>query len=48
MPFSEFLRLCTTIRVLYSKQLATEFFERNVGQYYKLGDFNPKKTLVKK
>lgn len=47
MPFSEFLKLCTTIRVLYSKQLATEFFERNVGQYYRLGNFDPKKSLVK-
>lgn len=47
MPFNDFLRLCTTIRVLYSKELAVEFFERNVGQFYKLGNFDPKKSLVK-
>lgn len=47
MPFQDFLKLCTTIRCLYDKKLATDFFEKNIGQYYKLGDFDPKKTVVK-
>lgn len=46
MPFSDFLRLCTTIRSLYDKSIAQSFFERNVSQFYNLGNFDPKKTLV--
>lgn len=39
MPFDEFLKLCTTIRSLYDKSTAVAFFEKNVGQYYNLGNF---------
>lgn len=40
MPFSDFLKLCQTIRSLYDKPKAQAFFEKNIGQFYKLGDFS--------
>lgn len=46
MPFDEFLKLCTTIRSLYSKDCAQKVFKANVGQYYNLGDFDPEKVLT--
>lgn len=45
MNFTEFLKLCTTVRSLYDKQTAQQIFEKNVGQFYKLGDFWPKDAL---
>lgn len=42
MSFNEFLKLCCTLRTLYSKEVAQKHFEKNVGQFYNLGDFNPK------
>lgn len=39
MPFNEFLKLCTTIRSLYCKEVAQAVFEKNVAQYYNLGNF---------
>lgn len=47
MPFEHFLKLCTTLRALYSKEIAQAIFESNVGQYYNLGDFRPTKVLQK-
>lgn len=40
MPFDEFLKLTTTIRALYDKATAVQFFEKNVGQFYNLGSFD--------
>lgn len=45
MSFEEFLKLSTTIRSLYSKEIAIQFFEKNVGQFYNLGNFNPRNPL---
>lgn len=42
MPFNDFLKLCTTLRSLYSKQVAQEVFEKNVGKFYNLGNFTKK------
>ncbi len=46
MSFSDFLKLCTTVRSLYDKNTAQELFEHNIGQYYNLGDFSPKKKTL--
>lgn len=45
MSFIEFLKLCQTVRTLYSKEVAQQLFEHNVAQYYNLGEFNLKKDL---
>lgn len=45
MPFSDFLKLCQTIRAIYDKNKAQQFFEKNVSQFYNLGDFTKKSSL---
>lgn len=46
MPFNDFLKLCTTLRSLYSKEIAQQVFESNVGKFHNLGDFNPSKKVL--
>lgn len=39
MPFSEFLQLVQTIKVLYGREYARDLFMKNYKQYYNLNDF---------
>jgi len=45
MPFDSFLKLVCTVRSIYDKQTAQTLFENNIGQFYNLGKFNPKKDV---
>lgn len=44
MPFTEFLKLVSTLKLLYGTQVASIFFEDNIGLYYNL----QKKDLIKR
>lgn len=38
MPFIEFLQLTKTIKLLYGRDYACEFFEKNYKEFYDLND----------
>lgn len=46
MPFLEFLQLTKTIKLLYGRDYACEFFEKNYKEFYDLNDmFMDSETL---
>lgn len=46
MPFSEFLNLTKIIKMLYGREYACEFFQKNYKEFYDLNDmFMDSKTL---
>lgn len=46
MPFNEFLNLTKTIKILYGRDYACEFFEKNYKEFYDLNDmFMDSRTL---
>jgi hypothetical protein len=38
MQFSEFLRLTSTIKMLYGREIAEKFFTSNIEKYYDLNN----------
>lgn len=36
MPFDEFLKLVSTVKMLYGRSVAEKFFTTNIQQYYNL------------
>ena len=50
MRFDEFLSLVKVIKMLYGSHIATIFFEKNIGNYYKLtlDDLNTSKNKREK
>lgn len=46
MTFNEFLKLCIVTRNLYGREASRNFFEKNIGKYYNLGDFAVKLSTI--
>lgn len=36
MPFTDFLKLVTVLKVLYGRDIAERFFQKNIDKYYDL------------